>query len=80
MAIQARLDIAMNMENRGAKQAPFFVLSGAQMPAVLVEVGFMSNFREAEILNNPETQKIIVSALYQAIIYYDAVRAASDGY
>ncbi|HPQ68508.1 MAG TPA: N-acetylmuramoyl-L-alanine amidase [bacterium] len=80
VAIQARLDIAMNMENRGVKQAPFFVLSGAQMPAVLVEVGFMSNFREAEILNNPETQKIIVSALYQAIIYYDAVRAASDGY
>lgn len=80
VAIQARLDIAMRMENRGVKQAPFFVLSGAQMPAVLVEVGFLSNFREAEILANPETQKIIVSALYQAIIYYDAVRAASDGY
>jgi len=77
VAIQARLDIAMHIENRGVKQAPFYVLAGAQMPAVLVEVGFLSNPREAALLQSQPTQDIIVSALYQAIMYYDAVNAAT---
>ena len=77
VAVQARLDLAMNLENRGVKQAPFFVLAGAQMPAVLVEVGFMSNPREAEIIRQPAAQARIVSALFDAILYYDALSAAT---
>ena len=78
VAIQARLDLAMNIENRGVKQAPFYVLVGAQMPAVLVEVGFMSNPDEAAMLFRPEVQDRIVDALYDAILYYDQVRAAAE--
>jgi N-acetylmuramoyl-L-alanine amidase len=78
VAIQSRLDLAMDIENRGVKQAPFYVLVGAQMPAVLVEVGFMSNPVEAAMLFRPEVQDKIVNALYKSIIYYDQVRAASD--
>lgn len=77
VAIQSRLDIAMHIENRGVKQAPFYVLLGTQMPAVLIEVGFLSNPREAELLNSAAVQDLIVSALYQAILYYDSVRAAA---
>jgi N-acetylmuramoyl-L-alanine amidase len=76
IAMQARLDLAMNIENRGVKQAPFFVLAGAQMPAVLIEVGFMSNPEEAELLRTPATQARIVDALFNAVLYYDAVTAA----
>jgi len=78
VAIQSRLDLAMDIENRGVKQAPFYVLVGAQMPAVLVEVGFMSNPIEAAMLFRPETQDKVVSALYESILYYDQVRAASE--
>jgi N-acetylmuramoyl-L-alanine amidase len=75
IALQARLDLAMSIENRGVKQAPFFVLGGAQAPAALIEVGFMSNPEEAELLRRPDTQDRIVNALFNAILYYDAVAA-----
>ncbi len=78
VAIQSRLDLAMNIDNRGVKQAPFYVLVGAQMPAVLVEVGFMSNPDEAAMLFQPDVQERIVNALYEAILYYDRIRAANQ--
>ena len=78
VAMQARLDLAMRLENRGVKQAPFFVLAGAQMPAVLVEVGFVTNPREAKLLTEPATQKRIVDALFDAILYYDAVNGLAE--
>lgn len=78
LAMQARLDLAMNLENRGVKQAPFYVLAGAQMPAVLIEVGFVTNPEEALLLVKPEVQQRIVEALYNAILYYDALNAASE--
>jgi N-acetylmuramoyl-L-alanine amidase len=44
------------IRNKGVKQAPFYVLLGAQMPAILVETSFISNAREC---------KRLVSAAYQ---------------
>ncbi|MBW1965218.1 MAG: N-acetylmuramoyl-L-alanine amidase, partial [Deltaproteobacteria bacterium] len=35
-----------NVKSKGVKQAPFFVLIGARMPSVLVEVSFISNRKE----------------------------------
>lgn len=78
LAMQARLDLAMNLENRGVKQAPFYVLAGAQMPAVLIEVGFVTNPEEALLLVKPDVQQRVVDALYNAILYYDALNAASE--
>jgi N-acetylmuramoyl-L-alanine amidase len=48
--IQEELNEALELRNRGVKQAPFRVLMGAAMPAVLVELGFLSNPREEERL------------------------------
>ncbi len=48
--------------SRGVKQAPFVVLLGVQMPAVLVEVGFLSNGAEEQVLKrSAERQRIAVS-------------------
>ena len=41
-------------EDLGVKQAPFYVLIGAEMPAVLAEISFLSNKKEAELLRNEQ--------------------------
>jgi N-acetylmuramoyl-L-alanine amidase len=41
---------AKDPRNRGVKTAPFYVLLGAQMPSVLVEVAYLTNRKDAELL------------------------------
>ncbi len=53
--------------NRGVKQAGFRVLIGAFMPAVLVEMAFISNRQEAELLGSAQFQTRISRALADAI-------------
>jgi N-acetylmuramoyl-L-alanine amidase len=62
-AIHDKLVGALKAENRGVKQAPFYVLAGARMPAVLLEVGFISNAAEAARLRTAEHQERIAAAV-----------------
>lgn len=71
--IQAELNILMDTANRGVKQAPFRVLMRAAMPAILVEVAFISNYSEGKKLLDDSFLDKIASALYVGIskyIYY----------
>ncbi len=61
---------ALHARNRGVRQAPFLVLLGAQMPAVLVEIGFISNPVEGKLLARAAYQKRVAAALTQAILTY----------
>ncbi len=65
--VQEELNIALGLRDRGVRQAPFTVLMGAQMPAVLVELGFLSNPDEEEKLQSPEYRAELVDALVRAI-------------
>jgi len=56
----------------GVREAPFWVLVGAQMPAVLVEVGYITNPTEAERLFNPFYQKALASGIRNGINNYFA--------
>ncbi|MCG8371907.1 MAG: N-acetylmuramoyl-L-alanine amidase [Balneolales bacterium] len=56
--------------SRGVKQAGFQVLYEASMPAVLVEVGFLSNPSELNFLTTEEGESIIASAIFRAIRDY----------
>lgn len=56
--------------NLGVKEAPFWVLIGAQMPSVLTEVGFMSNEDEEERLASAEYRQQIAEALLKGIRQY----------
>ena len=51
-------------------QAPFFVLRGAGMPAVLLEVGFISNATEAKLLGHSGYQQRIADAMAQGVYNY----------
>jgi N-acetylmuramoyl-L-alanine amidase len=42
-----------NIKNLGVKQAPFYVLIGAQMPAILIEIAFISNESDVKNLTTP---------------------------
>ena len=55
-------------ENRGVKQAPFSVLAGATMPAVLVEVGFISNPLEERWLSNSKDQGRIADSITEGVV------------
>jgi N-acetylmuramoyl-L-alanine amidase len=54
----------------GVKQAPFMVLHKAYMPRVLVEMGFISNYTEGNLLDSEEGQNEIAKAIASAIISY----------
>lgn len=53
--------------SRGVKQARFYVLWGASMPAVLVELGFITNAREAAFLRTDIGQDYLASAIFRAV-------------
>jgi len=53
--------------DRGVKQAPFYVLAGARMAAVLVELGFVSHPVEGKDLARPGRQEAIANALAAGI-------------
>lgn len=55
---------------RRVAQAPFYVLRGAAMPAVLVETGFISELSEAKMLADPAYQERLAKSLAQGIKAY----------
>jgi N-acetylmuramoyl-L-alanine amidase len=57
---------------RGVKSANFVVLKNFYMPAVLVEVGFITNTDELRLLVSPKFQKLTAILLYNAINSYFA--------
>jgi N-acetylmuramoyl-L-alanine amidase len=71
-AVHGRLVSSVGAEDRGVKQAPFFVLAGARMPAVLVEVGFISNAAEAEQLGSRAHQDRIAAAIADGVAAFRA--------
>lgn len=58
------------IKDGGAKAAPFHVLIGAGMPAVLVEVGYCTNLQEARKLANPAYRHAMAEGLAEGIMAY----------
>lgn len=52
------------------RRAPFYVIENTSMPAVLIEVGFISNRREAKQLASPEYQSEIADLLTKSVLSY----------
>lgn len=58
------------VKNLGVKKAPFYVLVGAHMPCVLVEVSFIDHPIEGERLSTKRYQKLVALALYEGVRNY----------
>lgn len=61
----------INKLHRGrVEQAPFMVLKSPDIPSVLVETGFLSNYQEEQNLRSPAYQQQVARAMYQGIMNY----------
>ena len=75
-SIEAALRARVPMSARALQQAPFRVLVGANMPAVLVELGFLTNAAQEKQLIGDEHQNTLVQALVEGIVRYRAATGA----
>jgi N-acetylmuramoyl-L-alanine amidase len=66
-----------SIEDRGVKTAPFVVLVGTKMPAILAEVSCLSNDEEAELLNGSGYRQSIADALFDGVHAF--LREATPG-
>jgi N-acetylmuramoyl-L-alanine amidase len=78
VGLEERLTKRTGAEVRGVKQAGFYVLRGATMPAVLCELGFISNREEEKKLLDDAYQAKLVDALCDGVkdfkFKYDSLR------
>jgi len=81
MAIDVQRSMLKNVRKRfhsvkdnGVRPAPFWVLVGAQMPAVLVETGYITHSREKKRLFNSHYQDAIAKGIAEGISNYFANR------
>lgn len=65
-ALRARVE----MSPRPVQQAPFRVLVGASMPAVLVEIGYLSNAEQEKSLTSAAYQEQVAQGLFDAILQF----------
>ena len=64
------LEKRVSMTHRGVKQAAFYVLRGTDAPAVLVEMGFVSNGSDETKLESRKSRRRIVEGLYAGILEF----------
>ncbi|HEX4565113.1 MAG TPA: N-acetylmuramoyl-L-alanine amidase [Vicinamibacterales bacterium] len=76
-AIEGALREHVPMSARALQQAPLRVLVGVNMPAVLVEVGFLTNAEQERLLEGDTFQNTLVQALTEGIIRYRAAAPAA---
>lgn len=66
-----------DVRDLGVKKALFYVLVGAHMPSVLVEMFFITNQVEGRAMSEESTQNAVVDALYDGIVRYRTSNLAS---
>lgn len=71
--IQKQFRERVGRPDRGVKQAGFLVISYTTMPAVLIELGFLTNPKEEDFLQEAEGQDYMASAIYRAFKEYKGI-------
>ena len=68
--VEEGLRARVEMSPRAVQQAPFRVLVGANMPAALVEIGYLSNPEQEQQLTSAAYQDKIAESLLDALIKF----------
>ena len=68
--VEKEFSIKENRKSRGVKQAPFYVISRTNMPSILIECGFLTNFEEEEYLHSEIGQEYIASSIFRGFKAY----------
>ena len=68
--VQKEIKKRVQSKDRGVKQAGFYVLMGASMPNVLIELGFISNPNEEKKLNSSSYRDMLATSIYYAVLKY----------
>jgi N-acetylmuramoyl-L-alanine amidase len=71
--------LATDWSHTAIKQAPFYVVSKTSMPAVLIEVGFLTHPEESKKLNTPKYQQEIAQKIYKAVLQYKEMMDNIEG-
>ncbi len=58
------------IKNQGTREAPFYVLMGAKMPSVLVELGYLSNYTEAKRLKSDAYLQYLARGIVEGVVAY----------
>jgi len=53
--------------NRGVKESGFYVLKHTNMPAILLELGYLSNRSDCKFLNSPSSQDLVAEKLFEVV-------------
>ena len=73
---QLRAHVAMSRQPR--QRAPLRVLAGVDMPAVLIEMGYLTNPEQAQLAISETFQTSVTQAIYDAIVAFRAYIEAQD--
>ena len=68
--VQDSMTKSLRIPSRGVKQAGFYVLGGAAMPAILIEIGFVTNPKEERKLRDSRYRDDIARAIAAALAEY----------
>lgn len=64
--VQDQFRVRVGRKDRGVKQAGHYVTSFTNMPAILVELGFLTNSEEEDFLHSDDGKTYMASAIYRA--------------
>ena len=68
--LKEQLRDRMPLASRPVDPAPLRVLESANMPAVLLEMGFLSNSDQEKLLSGSEFQNTLVQAIFDAVVKF----------
>ena len=79
VAVQQGFTNGLKRNDRGVKDAPFWVLHGIAMPGILIEMGFISYKSEGAYLNSDKGKKDMSESIAKSIIKYKNEHFSSGG-
>jgi N-acetylmuramoyl-L-alanine amidase len=71
--VNEQMSLKLGIPNRGVKQGDFVVLTGAYLPAILIETGFITNPIEEQLLRDAAFQETVAEAIAAGVIRFKEV-------